>query len=79
MIVVKLKKDRERSLIRKHPWVFSGAMNSVKGEPQNGETVKVISNDGKFLCWAAYSAKSQISLRAWSFNENETIDENFFL
>lgn len=78
MIVVKLKKDRERSLIRKHPWVFSGAMNSVKGEPQNGETVKVISNDGKFLCWAAYSAKSQISLRAWSFNENETIDENFF-
>jgi 23S rRNA (cytosine1962-C5)-methyltransferase len=78
MIVVKLKKDRERSLIRKHPWVFSGAMNSVKGEPKNGETVKVISNDGKFLCWAAYSAKSQISLRAWSFNENETIDENFF-
>ena len=78
MIVVKLKKDRERSLIRKHPWVFSGAINSVKGEPKNGETVKVISNDGKFLCWAAYSAKSQISLRAWSFNENETIDENFF-
>lgn len=78
MIFVKLKKDRERSLIRNHPWVFSGAINSVKGEPKNGETVKVISNDGKFLCWAAYSAKSQISLRAWSFNENETIDENFF-
>jgi len=79
MIVIKLKKDRERSLLRKHPWVFSGAINSIKGEPKNGETVKVTSIDGKFLCWAAYSAKSQISLRAWSFDENDIIDEGFFI
>lgn len=78
MIVIKLKKDRHKSVLRKHPWIFSGAINSIKGEPKNGETAKVISNEGKFLCWAAYSSKSQISLRVWSFDETEIIDEIFF-
>lgn len=78
MVVVKLKKDRHKSLLRKHPWVFSGAIHSIKGEPKNGETVKVISFDGKFICWASYSIKSQISLRVWSFIENEEINFEFF-
>jgi 23S rRNA (cytosine1962-C5)-methyltransferase len=78
MITVKLKKNRQKSLERKHPWVFSGAIDHVKENPKNGETVKVISADGKFLSWAAFSIKSQISLRVWSFNENEIIDSKFF-
>lgn len=78
MNIVKLKKDRHKSLERKHPWVFSGAIDNVKGEVKNGDTVKVISHDGKFLSWAAYSKKSQISLRVWSFNEDEVIDNEFF-
>lgn len=78
MVTVKLKKNRQKSLERKHPWVFSGAIDQVKENPKNGETVKVISADGKFLGWASISLKSQISLRIWSFNENEIIDSEFF-
>lgn len=78
MIIVKLKKNRQKSLERKHPWVFSGAIDQIKENPKNGETVKVISADGKFLGWASFSIKSQISLRIWSFNENEIIDSAFF-
>ena len=78
MTIIKLKKNRQRSLERKHPWVFSGAIDSIKDPSKNGETVKVVSVDGKFLGWGAYSAKSQISVRIWSFDENEKIDTEFF-
>ena len=78
MTIIKLKKNRQRSLERKHPWVFSGAIDSIKDPSKNGETVKVVSADGKFLGWGAYSAKSQISVRIWSFDENEKIDTEFF-
>ena len=78
MTIIKLKKNRQRSLERKHPWVFSGAIDSIKDSPQNGVTVKVVSADGKFLGWGAYSLKSQISVRIWSFDENEKIDTEFF-
>ena len=78
MIIIKLKKNRQRSLERKHPWVFSGAIDSIKEPPQSGVTIKVVSADGKFLGWGAYSIKSQISIRIWSFDENENIDTEFF-
>ena len=78
MTIIKLKKNRQRSLEKKHPWVFSGAIDSIKDPPQNGVTVKVISADGKFLGWGSYSLKSQISIRIWSFDENEKIDTEFF-
>ena len=78
MTTIKLKKNRQRSLERKHPWVFSGAIDSIKDLSKNGETVKVISFDGKFLGWGAYSLKSQISIRIWSFVEDEKIDADFF-
>lgn len=78
MITIRLKKNRQRSLERKHPWVFSGAIDSIKEVPKNGETVKIISVDGKFLGWGAYSSKSQIAIRIWSFDENEKIDMEFF-
>ena len=72
-----LKPGRERSLLRKHPWVFSGAIKNLKGQSKNGETVEVLSSEGQFLGLAAYSAHSQIRLRLWSFS-NEPIDEGFF-
>lgn len=78
MTIIRLKKNRHRSLERKHPWVFSGAIDSIKDLSRNGETVKVVSVDGKFLCWGAYSSKSQISIRVWSFVEDEKIDFVFF-
>jgi 23S rRNA (cytosine1962-C5)-methyltransferase len=66
-----LKPGRERSLLRRHPWVFSGAVGKVHGSPQSGDTVELRSADGRFLAWAAYSPASQIRARVWSFEEDE--------
>jgi 23S rRNA (cytosine1962-C5)-methyltransferase len=73
-----LKPERDKSLKRFHPWVFSGAVARVDGEPGNGETVSVKSADGAFIAHAAYSPKSQIVARVWSFGEAEVIDRDFF-
>ncbi len=75
---VKLKKGRDKSFNRKHPWIFSGAIDSIKDISTNGETVEIISGDGKFLGYGSYSSHSQISVRVLSFNPDEKIDINFF-
>ena len=64
-------------MLRQHPWVFSGAIAHVDGEPAPGDTVRVIDHDGGFLAWAAFSPESQIRVRAWSFREEDLIDEAF--
>jgi 23S rRNA (cytosine1962-C5)-methyltransferase len=66
-----LKPERERSLLRRHPWIFSGAIGRLVGTPGSGDTVEVRSSDGRFLAWAAYSPESQIRARVWSFEEAE--------
>ncbi len=72
-----LKRGREKSLRRRHPWIFSGAVAAVEGAPQAGDTVAVSAADGAFLAWAAYSPQSQIRARAWSFDEAASIDAGF--
>jgi len=76
--IFRLKPGREKSVHRRHPWVFSGAVESEADANQPGQTVRVESSSGKFLGYAAWSPKSQIRLRFWSFNERDKIDENFF-
>jgi 23S rRNA (cytosine1962-C5)-methyltransferase len=76
--LLRLKPDRERSLLRRHPWVFSGAIEEVVGAAENGGTVRVSSADGKFLAWAAYSPASQIRARVWSFDEAEVPGPQLF-
>lgn len=75
---IKLKKGRDKSFNRNHPWIFSGAVDSVKDVNTNGETVDIISGDGKFLGYGSYSSHSQISVRVLSFNPDEKIDRAFF-
>ncbi len=72
-----LKPGREKSLLRRHPWVFSGAVARVDGNPEAGDTVAVRAADGKFLAGAAYSPVSQIRARVWSWDEQERVDGNF--
>jgi 23S rRNA (cytosine1962-C5)-methyltransferase len=72
-----LKPGRERSLLRRHPWIFSGAIRQVDAEPVAGGTVDVLSAAGEFLGRAAYSPHSQIRARAWTF-EDEPVDSDFF-
>jgi 23S rRNA (cytosine1962-C5)-methyltransferase len=73
-----LKPGKEKSLLRQHPWVFSGAVARVEGEPGMGETVLVRDANGAFLARAAFSPQSQIRARAWSWNEEEHVDAAFF-
>ena len=75
MKVIKLREGKERSLLRRHPWVFEGSI--ARGKADSGETVRVEASDGRFLAWAAYSPSSMIRLRAWSFDEAERIDMSF--
>jgi 23S rRNA (cytosine1962-C5)-methyltransferase len=72
-----LKPGKEKSLQRRHPWVFAGAVSHVEGEPENGGTMRIANNAGEFLAWGAYSVHSQIRLRVWSWDERESIDANF--
>jgi 23S rRNA (cytosine1962-C5)-methyltransferase len=64
-----LKSGREKSLRRRHPWVFSGAVAKVQGDPGPGETVEIRSAAGQFLAIAAYSPRSQIVARVWAWEE----------
>jgi 23S rRNA (cytosine1962-C5)-methyltransferase len=85
MPTVILKPGREKSVMRRHPWIFSGAvqqadeelaLSSSKGIA-SGATVDVLSSKGDFLARGAYSPQSQIRIRVWTF-EDETIDADFF-
>jgi len=72
-----LKPGREKSLLRRHPWVFSGAIDRVAGRPAAGDTVAIRAANGAFLAWAAHSPQSQIRARVWSWDEGASIDEGF--
>ncbi|HDY7676647.1 TPA: class I SAM-dependent methyltransferase [Vibrio vulnificus] len=73
-----LAKGREKSVVRRHPWIFSRGIDRVEGNPQLGETVDVYGHDGKWLAKAAYSPESQIRARVWSFDKQE-INKAFFV
>ena len=78
MTAVVLKKGREKSLKRRHPWLFSGAIEKVVGKPGVGDTVEIRDSSAKPLGRAAYSPKSQIRARIWTFNPEEEVDVGFF-
>jgi 23S rRNA (cytosine1962-C5)-methyltransferase len=76
MKVIQLRPGKERSLQRRHPWMFESSVASGKADA--GELVRVQSSEGAFLAWASYSPASKIRLRAWSFDQAERIDDAFF-
>jgi 23S rRNA (cytosine1962-C5)-methyltransferase len=78
MSALVLKRGREKSLRRRHPWVFSGAIEKVIGAPGPGETVEIRDASGKRLALAAASPRSQIRARVWTFDADEEVDVGFF-
>ncbi|KVU12956.1 23S rRNA methyltransferase [Burkholderia ubonensis] len=78
MQTVTLKPSKDKSLLRRHPWIYTNAIDRVDGKPAPGATVIVRAHDGRFLARGAYSPHSQIRVRVWSFDENEPIDHAFF-
>lgn len=73
---IRLRAGKERSLLRRHPWIFESAI--AKGSADSGETVRVDADDGQFLGWAAFSPQSKIRARVWSFDAQQRIDGAFF-
>ena len=73
-----LKKGREKPLKHKHPWIFSGAVERVEGDPAPGETVEIRSFGGEFLAQGAYSPESQIQARVWSWLQDQDVSVDFF-
>ncbi|MBS7806249.1 class I SAM-dependent rRNA methyltransferase [Variovorax sp. PCZ-1] len=77
MKTIHLRPGKERALLRGHPWIYDNALASGGGD--SGETVRVVSSEGKFLAWAAFSPSSKIRARVWSFDEAQRIDAPFFV
>jgi 23S rRNA (cytosine1962-C5)-methyltransferase len=77
MTALILKPGREKSLLRRHPWIFSGAVQHANENIAPGETVDLLSSTWQFLARAAYSPTSQIRARAWTF-EDEPVDRELF-
>ncbi|MEX1197099.1 MAG: class I SAM-dependent rRNA methyltransferase [Pseudohongiellaceae bacterium] len=76
---IRLRRGRDSSLRRLHPWVFSGALGEPAGDsPASGETVRVLDAAGNALALAAWSPQSRIRARVWSFDPSESINEAFF-
>ena len=77
MNTVILKEGREKSVLRHHPWIFSGAIREVMGNPGPGETVEVRNARGVFLAHGAYAAESHIPVKIWNFTETEVTHSPF--
>lgn len=75
---VLLKPGREKSVRQHHPWIFSGAIRELRGEPEPGATVEVLAHDGAWLARGAFSPASQIRVRVWTWSQEEAIDGGFF-
>lgn len=75
---INLQPEREKSLLRRHPWIFASAIVPPKKRLNAGDTVDVLTADGTWLARAAWSPSSQIQARVWSFNQSEVIDNAFF-
>jgi 23S rRNA (cytosine1962-C5)-methyltransferase len=78
MTIARVKPGREKSLLRRHPWVFSGAIANIEGEPGSGETVEIQDSKGNFLAYGAYSPNSQIRLRVWSWDPGVVVGPDLF-
>jgi 23S rRNA (cytosine1962-C5)-methyltransferase len=76
---IEIQQGRERSLLRRHPWIFANSISSVQGNPQPGDTVEVFDHEGRWLARAAFSPSSQIRARVWTWDPHTAIDSTFFL
>lgn len=75
---IRLKEGRERSLLRGHPWIFSGALDEHQDAPiPFGATVEIYSQQGEWLARGAYSPQSQIRVRVWTWDADQVVDAAF--
>lgn len=78
MVEIKLKKGKEKAVLQRHPWVFSGALDKIKGKPENGDVVKVVNANNDFLAYGYFNGQSRVAIRLLEWNENISIDEAWY-
>lgn len=78
MVEVKLKKGKEKAVLQRHPWVFSGALEKINGTPANGDVVKVTSAKDEFLAYGYYNDQSRVAVRLLEWDEDKQIDETWY-
>ena len=74
MIEVILKKGKEKAVLQRHPWVFSGAIEKVKGKPANGDIVRLLNAKGDFMAYGFYNDQSRVALRLLEWDEKITVN-----
>lgn len=79
MASVIIRQEKCRTLKYKHPWIFSGAIKRIEGSPVSGETVEIYTERNELVGRGAYSSKSKIAIRMWSFDAEEKISKEFFI
>jgi 23S rRNA (cytosine1962-C5)-methyltransferase len=78
MIDVVLKKGKEKAVLHKHPWVFSGAIDRVQGKPANGEIIRLLSSQSAFLAYGFYNNQSRVAVRLLEWDESVAVDADWF-
>jgi len=78
MIDVILKKGKEKAVLHRHPWVFSGAVERVNGKPQNGDIVRLLDAKGSFMAYGFYNDQSRVALRLLEWDESVEVNEHWF-
>ena len=73
-----MKRGREKPVLNRHPWIFSGAIKNVEGECADGDIVTVVDSRDSFLAQGYLNRRSQITVRLLSWIEEEIIDRGFF-
>lgn len=73
-----LKPGRARPFVGRHPWLFSGAIARVTGEPRDGDEAGVYSHQGQFIAWGLFNSRSQIRVRLYSWDEDRRLDQGFW-
>lgn len=78
MVEIKLKKGKEKAVLQRHPWIFSGALDKVNGTPENGDVVKVVSASNNFLAYGYFNDQSRVAVRLLEWDENKAINEDWY-
>lgn len=78
MVEIKLKKGKEKAVLQRHPWVFSGALEKIKGTPENGDIVKVLNANNAFLAYGYFNDQSRVAVRLLEWDENVAINEAWY-
>lgn len=78
MVEIKLKKGKEKAVLQRHPWVFSGALDKIKGKPENGDVVKVVSATNDFLAYGYFNDQSRVAVRLLEWDQNKAINEDWY-